>query len=226
MFRNFWAIFVVLNHMRVASSSPPQAEWCKEHIIDIVSLKFMAEEWKCVLPFPTPKEEEAAVPPQPALSVLQWSQKAKQSGLPTLRTPDKIIRQWSISPSADQFMSFLGKMCKKFALDLPATEAKSVTLKDNSQSNGGNQQKKLKGAFLKPPKKCSRLCCLASSAMKLMSGWTPQQAIETLSPRAETPGTGQEEDKNKEVEKEDRQSDFKALRTIRSRKKKEGECRR
>ena len=103
-----------------------QADWCKEHIGEVSTSKFLNDEWKLTgvdTTMAKNSEEGVAMPAQPALQVLQWSQKSKKNGLATLKTPEKLIRQWSTSPtSGSEFLSFLEEMRQKFPLDIPPSE--------------------------------------------------------------------------------------------------------
>ena len=103
-----------------------QADWCKEHITDLISGKFLNDEWTTVgvdTKAKNSSEEGPTMPAQPALQVLQWSLKAKKNGLATLKTPEKLMRQWSTSPSSGSaFLAYLEEMRKKFPLDLPISE--------------------------------------------------------------------------------------------------------
>ena len=120
-------------------------DWSKEHVMDLLTGKFLDESWKSVLPLPAADAEETPMPSQPSLTVLQWSQKVKISGLSTVRTPDKIVRQWGSSPtSGAAFMEFLQGMRGKYALDLPMpTEDGSRKRDSHGQFTPGASSKKV-----------------------------------------------------------------------------------
>ena len=118
-----------------------QAEWATEHITDHVASRFMSETWPCPVALPSKvAEDELLLPPQPSLNVLSWNQKIKVGGLATLKTPEKVVRQWG---NTEQFMTFWQEMKASGHLDAPpASGDKRDTDSGPGRTDGSGEAKK------------------------------------------------------------------------------------
>ena len=120
-----------------------QAEWVQEHLKDLLTTKFLTNEWKPPVPLgPEEPEQEMTTPPQPNLTALAWCQKTKsKAGLASLRTPDKLLRQWYDHPDLPDFKQFIDQARKDYPLDLPSSAQGNQGIKRQQtagSSNGGD----------------------------------------------------------------------------------------
>eukprot|EP00435_Cladocopium_sp_Y103_P075831 s119_g66.t1 len=69
-------------------------------------------------PAELPAELVSAMPSKPELGTLTWSSK-KQDGLPTLKTPDKVLQAWHHPEFGGQMQDWLKKARAALPLDLP-----------------------------------------------------------------------------------------------------------
>ena len=119
-----------------------EAEWGQQHIIELLTSKFLLKEWKPPVALGSDEpEEQMTSPPQPRLTVLAWCNKSKaKNGLASVRTPEKVLRQWyDHAEHGPAFKKFLDEARDKYALDLP------VSTGSTSGSGAGQGQKRSQG---------------------------------------------------------------------------------
>lgn len=124
--------------------TPGQSEWQRFHMSAHLATGFLEKK----LPLPPgaqpladkelPAELVTALPSKPDLGTLTWNTAKKQGGLPTLRTPDKVLQAWhDHSEFGAEFQEWLRTAREKAPLDLKA---------DTSDSASAGSQGKKRGA--------------------------------------------------------------------------------
>ena len=107
------------------TESDSELEWQRFHLATFLSDQFL----QGTLPYPAgapplgpeelPADLVTAVPNKPDLGTLTWCNK-KQDGLPSLKTPDKVLQAWHDHPEfGPQLQEWLKKHRAKLPLDLP-----------------------------------------------------------------------------------------------------------
>lgn len=102
-----------------------KTEWAKDFMVDFVSTGFLRGEFSLpaaasLPPAAIPAEKVEAAPPQPQLLLMTWCQKAKYEGLPSIRTPDSVLKKWfDHQHFSGEFKKFLAEKRELYPLDLP-----------------------------------------------------------------------------------------------------------
>ena len=124
-----------------------QADWVKERIKDTLNSKFLDNTFTPPIPLPLESQEDSqpAMPPQPPLNILAWNTKVKSdAGLPTLKTPDRVLQTWhDHSNYGQEFQEFLASCRKKNNLDMvgESTNANNRKRVCESSSTGAKKIK-------------------------------------------------------------------------------------
>ena len=104
-------------------------DWAKEYMTDFVTTGLLSGEFPLpasatLPPVAIPADQVEAMPPQPQLLLMAWSQ-VKHEGLPSLRTPESVLKKWHDHPQfGEQFQSFLADLRKECPVDLPPSSKK------------------------------------------------------------------------------------------------------
>ena len=117
-----------------------QAEWAKQHQVEYVFGNFLTDEFKPLSPLPSPPDALAIPgPPAPALSLLAFGTgKLKE----TLKTPDKVLKQWWDSSFATEFRDMIEAARQSHELDVkkedessgPANKKRRVMESENGKA--------------------------------------------------------------------------------------------
>ena len=122
-----------------------QAGWVHDNVSDHLGSMFMDGSFCSPVALPETEAAEAVMPPQPTLNTLAYNNKTKtESGLVSLRTPDKILTTWhDHSTVGKEFQEFLASLRKKYPLDLPPADEKNTK---NKRGADGKEDPALKRA--------------------------------------------------------------------------------
>ena len=135
-----------------------------------------------------PAELITAMPNKPDLGTLTWNTK-KQDGLPTLKTPDKVLQTWhDHAEFGAQFQDWLKKTKASVALDIPDDKAdsKKRNVEPNAAPSGvqESQAKKQRQETGAEAGSQSKLPTLAVADLPTPLCWTAQLALPAKSQKA------------------------------------------
>ena len=126
-----------------------QAEWQRFHLSTWLSEGFLNGSLplpagaQALAPAELPADLVAALPSKPDLGTLTWSNKKQEDGLPTLKTPDKILQAWHDHPEfGESFREWLKKTRAVIPLDVmdDKADSKKRAAETTGGPAGGTQQ--------------------------------------------------------------------------------------
>lgn len=131
-------------------------DWSQECLEDFLTSGFLRGEFPLpnsatLPPENIPAERMEAAPPQPALLTLTWCPKNKFEGLPSLKTPDALLKKWhDHQEHGAAFRAFLEKSRELFPLDLPTGKRGAGETEDAPSSKKARGQAS-SGSSVVPP---------------------------------------------------------------------------